>query len=96
MAKNKAYLETDRYLSMYFTTDSEMITVSDAENYAVEAQSGGEKLLAIRAYPYSTVLFGSVSLASELVSALHEGGCKVDSLLGSDNVVKAVADIFNS
>ncbi|MBR6311982.1 MAG: GNAT family N-acetyltransferase [Oscillospiraceae bacterium] len=91
LAENRPLLDTDKYRAVFFYGDAELIRTADKENYALRAEDGEETLLAIRAEPFATVLFGSPALAPELFGYIADGGLKLGTYLCGEDVGDAAA-----
>ena len=91
LAENRPLLDTDKYRSVFFYGDADLIKSADRENYALRAEEGDKAMLAVRAEPFGTVLFGSPKLAPELFAHIVEGGFRLDKYMGGENVGDAAA-----
>ena len=91
LAENRPLLDTDKYRSVFFYGDAELIKRADRENYALRAESGDRTLLAVRAEPFDTVLFGSPELAPELFAHIVEGGFRLEAFMAGDDVGDSAA-----
>ena len=91
LEENRPLLDTDKYRAAFFYADAELIRTADRENYALRAEDGEETLLAIRAEPFATVLFGSPELAPELFGYIADGGLKLGTYLCGEDVGDAAA-----
>ena len=61
--ENKAFLDTNKYLSCFFAMDAPLLTQTDKINYAVKVEDGEDALLALKVEPYDMLLFGAEILA---------------------------------
>ena len=52
---NQAYLQTNPYLSTFFTLDAPLLKQADKINYALRCASGEAALLALKAEPLSLI-----------------------------------------
>ncbi|MBO6010925.1 MAG: hypothetical protein J6P71_03900, partial [Oscillospiraceae bacterium] len=91
LAENRPLLDTDKYRAVFFYGDADLIRTADKENYALRAENGEKTLLAIRAEPFGTVLFGSPELAPELFAHIVEGGFKLETYISGEDVGDAAA-----
>ena len=89
--ENRPLLDTDKYRAVFFYGDADLIKTADKENYALRAEDGEKTLLAVRAEPFCTVIFGSPELAPELFAYLAEGGFKLVTYMGGEDVGDAAA-----
>ena len=55
---NQAYLQTNPYLSTFFTLDAPLLKQADKINYALRCEQGDKRLLALKIEPYNLLLFG--------------------------------------
>ena len=91
LAENRPLLDTDKYRAVFFYGDADLIKTADKENYALRAEDGEKTLLAIRAEPFCTVLFGSPEPVPELFAHIVDGGFKLETYMGSEDVGDAAA-----
>ena len=78
---NQAYLQTDPYLSTFFTLDAPLLKASDKINYALCCKQDSKRLLALKVEPYNLLLFGEEDLVPELLRFLFDGGYEVKNYL---------------
>lgn len=94
--ENRAMLATNPYQSMFFSLDAPQIQKSDKTNYAIAAEAEGERLLAMKLFPYSLLLFGSGEPAGELFDYLIANAYEIGSLLGGESLLDQVAEMLHS
>ena len=66
---NQAYLQTNPYLSTFFTLDAPLLKQADKINYA------------LRCEPYNLLLFGEEACVPELLRFLFDGGYEIKNYL---------------
>lgn len=66
---NQAYLQTNPYLSTFFTLDAPLLKRADKINYALRCEQGEQRLLALKVEPYNLLRF------------LFDGGYEVKNYL---------------
>ena len=92
--ENKAFLDTNKYLSCFFAMDAPLLTQTDKINYAVKVEDGEDALLALKVEPYDMLLFGAENLAEELLCFIMDNGYEIKELLGSETVCNRMAEIM--
>ncbi|MCQ2429846.1 MAG: GNAT family N-acetyltransferase [Clostridia bacterium] len=94
--ENKALLDTAPLLSVFFMLDGPAITHPDKVNYVIRAERDDRVLLAMRAEPYSLLLFGDPEPADELADFLMRNDYTVKGLMGSESVCGRMAALLDS
>ena len=67
---NQEYLQTNPYLSTFFTLDALLLKQADKINYALRCEQGDKRLLALKIEPYNLLLFGEEACVPELLRFL--------------------------
>ena len=78
---NQAYLQTNPYLSTFFTLDAPLLKQADKINYALRCEQGDKRLLALKIEPYNLLLFGEEACVPELLRFLFDGGYEIKNYL---------------
>jgi GNAT superfamily N-acetyltransferase len=78
---NQAYLQTDPYLSTFFTLDAPLLKEAGKINYALRCEQGDKRLLALKVEPYNLLLFGEEAFVPELLRFLFDGGYEIKNYL---------------
>ena len=78
---NQAYLQTNPYLSTFFTLDAPLLKQADKINYALRCEQDGKQLLALKVEPYNLLLFGEEACVPELLRFLFDGGYELKNYL---------------
>ena len=78
---NQAYLQTNPYLSTFFTLDAPLLKQADKINYALRCEQGDKRLLALKIEPYNLLLFGEEARVPELLRFLFDGGYEIKNYL---------------
>lgn len=94
--ENRALLDTNPYLSMFFVLDAAALTAVDKINYAVSAGTEDAKVLAMKVEPYSMLLFGAEAAIPELLDFLVGNGYEIRNILGGETVCDAMVQIMAS
>lgn len=92
--ENQTLLDTNPYLSMFFALDAPALKTADKINYAVSAEVGEEKVLAMKVEPYSMLLFGSEAAVPELAEFLLSNAYEIKSILGGETVCDKMAQVM--
>lgn len=92
--ENKAFLDTNKYLSCFFAMDAPLLVKTDKINYALKAEDGGDVLLVLKVEPYDMLLFGAETLAEELLGFLMDNDYEIKELLGGETVCNEAAKIM--
>ena len=87
---NQAYLQTNPYLSTFFTLDAPLLKASDKINYALCCRQDSRRLLALKVEPYNLLLFGEESCVPELLRFLSGGGYELKNYLCASELGYAV------
>ena len=80
LQENQAYLQTDPYLSTFFTLDAPLLKEAGKINYALCCEQGDKRLLALKVEPYNLLLFGEEAFVPELLRFLFDGGYEIKKL----------------
>ena len=75
------FLNTNKYLSVFFRMDAPLLKKTDHANYAFACMSGGGTLLALKVEPYSLLFFGDEACVPEAVGHLIEKGYEMPRYL---------------
>ena len=78
---NQVFLQTNPYLSTFFTLDAPLLKQADRINYALRCEQGEKRLLALKVEPYNLLLLGKESCAPELLRFLFDGGYEIKNYL---------------
>lgn len=78
---NQEYLQTNPYLSTFFTLDAPLLKQADKINYALRCEQGDKRLLALKIEPYNLLLFGEEACVPELLRFLFDGGYEIKNYL---------------
>ena len=92
--ENKAFLDTNKYLSCFFALDAPLLVKTDKINYALKVEDDGDVLLVLKVEPYDMLLFGTETLAEELLGFLMDNDYEIKELLGSETVCNKMAEIM--
>lgn len=94
--ENKTILLTNEYTEPFFRLDYPLLTKAGKDEYAIRVQEGNACLLALCVEPYSILLHGDKSLASELVLFLTSNGYRIKDYLCSIELGQAMIPLFQS
>ena len=86
LQENQAYLQTDPYLSTFFTLDAPLLKQADKINYALRCEQGEQRLLALKVEPYNLLLLGDEACVPELLRFLFDGGYEIKNYLCSSEL----------
>ena len=81
LQENQAYLQTNPYLSTFFTLDAPLLKEAGKINYALCCEQGDKRLLALKVEPYNLLLFGEEAFVPELLRFLFDGGYEIKNYL---------------
>ena len=81
LQKNQMYLQTNPYLSVFFTLDAPLLKQAGKINYALRCEQGDKRLLALKVEPYNLLLFGEEDCVPELLQFLFDGGYEIKNYL---------------
>lgn len=95
-AENRAFLETNPYLSVFFKLDYPLLAAADRINYALRCESNGSQLLALKVEPYNLLWFGDAECAPELLEFLISGGYELKNYLCEQQLGDTLADILQA
>ena len=77
---NQTFLQTNPYLSTFFTLDAPLLKQTDQINYALRCKQGEKQLLALKVEPYN-LLLGEEACVRELLRFLFDGGYEIKNYL---------------
>lgn len=83
LEENKEYLDTNKYMSIFFYIDSEFLNITDKDNYAIRVSNNLDTLLAMKLKPYNLLLFGSNKCLKELLIYLNDNDYSIGGVLSS-------------
>ena len=91
--ENKEFLDLNKYMSSLFYVNANTLTKTDTINYAIKAEDGNKKTLAIRVEPYNLLLYGDIECLGELLGYLYNNkyvfsGIMCNTTIG-DELVKS-------
>lgn len=78
---NQVFLQTNPYLSTFFTLDAPLLKQADRINYALCCEQGEKRLLALKVEPYNLLLLGKEACVPELLRFLFDGGYEIKNYL---------------
>ena len=81
LQENQTYLQTNPYLSTFFTLDAPLLKQAGKINYALRCEQGDKQLLALKVEPYNLLLFGEEAFVPELLRFLFDGGYEIKNYL---------------
>lgn len=84
--ENKRFLDTNKYMAVFFYLDAEVLYKIDINNYAIKVEENGEKLLAMRLEPYNLLLFGNELYLKYLLDYLDNKKYKIDGIMCSTDI----------
>jgi len=84
--ENKTFLETNKYLSVFFFMDAPLLTKLDNKNYAIKFTFLNKTLLAIKVVPFKLMLFGDKMLLLPLIKYLYKNNYEIGDILSSEKI----------
>ena len=91
LQENQAYLQTNPYLSTFFTLDAPLLKQADRINYALRCEQGDKRLLALKVELYNLLLLGEEGCVPELLRFLFDGGYEIKNYLCASELGYALA-----
>ena len=92
--ENKDFLHTDPYVSAFFFLDAPLLCEADKVHYAVKAESGQDRLLALKAEEFPLLLFGAEGAAEELFSFLLSHGYEIERFLAKEEIGERAVEVL--
>lgn len=78
---NSFFLDENKYLSVFFYLDAELLIKPDKNNYAIKVEEDNKKLLALKVEPYNLLLFGDKECLKELLDYLEKNELNYDGIM---------------
>lgn len=78
---NFTFLDENKYLSVFFYFDAELLIKTDSNNYAIKVEEDNKKLLALKVEPYNLLLYGDKECLKELLNYLNENKLNYDNIM---------------
>ena len=91
-AANRAFLETNPYLSVFFKLDFPLLVAADEVNYALRCEQDEKTLLALKVEPYNLLWFGDAQCAPELLDFILSGGYELKNYLCESHLGDTLAE----
>lgn len=89
---NRAFLDTQPYMTMFFQMDSPLLRQADQTNYALKCEKENQTLLALKVEPYNMLLFGGAACVPELLRFIMDGGYEMKNYLCETGLGETVAE----
>ena len=91
--ENSAFLDNNKYLSVFFYLDAPLIKNSDKANYVLKVENDNHKLLAIKLVPYNVIMFGDKECLEELLIFLKDSNYEFDGFMLPTEIGEYLIDI---
>ena len=95
-AANRAFLETNPYLSVFFKLDFPLLVAADEVNYALRCEQDEKTLLALKVEPYNLLWFGDAQCAPELLDFILSGGYELKNYLCESHLGDTLAGLLQA
>ena len=95
-AANRAFLETNPYLSVFFKLDFPLLVAADEVNYALRCEQDEKTLLVLKVEPYNLLWFGDAQCAPELLDFILSGGYELKNYLCESHLGDTLAGLLQA
>lgn len=96
LTNNLEFLNTNEYLTTFFKLNAPSIIGTTKKNYVIKCENNGAKLVTLRMEPYSTLFFGDLECAEELVSYLIKNKYELNNYLCELTLGNKILDILQN
>ena len=95
LKENKSYLDTNKYIAVFFYLDAEVFYEASNKNFAIKVEENKKKLLAIKLEPYNICLFGDKECLKDLLIFLKDNNYDSKGFLCPCDLGELLLEISN-
>lgn len=91
--ENSTFLDQNRYMSVFFYLDADLLTKPSVREYALKVTDGERKLLALKVSHYDLQLYGDPECLGELIDHLNDKKYEYGSVLCATDIGEKLMNI---